>query len=81
MREAIKFSAVWFDQVLARRVGYEPIQKWIAKVDHGNQKIGNKDDIDKSCQLSTVKIFLRIGIRLLRNLWQMNEKLDRAFGF
>jgi beta-lactamase class D len=47
MREAINLSAIWFYQVLARRVGHERMQKWVTQVGYGNQKIGSKEDIDK----------------------------------
>ncbi|MFQ4144916.1 class D beta-lactamase [Chlorogloeopsis sp. ULAP02] len=47
MKEAINLSAIWFYQVLARRVGYERMQKWVTQVGYSNQKIGNKEDIDK----------------------------------
>jgi len=42
MKEAIELSAVWFYQVLARRVGHEQMQKLVAQADYGNQKIGGK---------------------------------------
>jgi beta-lactamase class D len=46
MKEAIKISAVWFYQVLARRIGHEQMQKWITKVGYGNQQIGEKQECD-----------------------------------
>ncbi|MEG4804729.1 class D beta-lactamase [Microcoleus sp. ARI1-B5] len=70
MREAIKLSAVWFYQVLARRVGHEPMQKWVAKVGYGNQKIGNKDDIDKFWLSGELRITPNEQIQFLRRLYK-----------
>ncbi len=68
MREAIKLSAVWFYQVLARRVGYEQMQKWVAKVGYGNNKIGNKQDIDKFWLSGELRITPNEQIEFLRRL-------------
>ncbi|MEG4201395.1 class D beta-lactamase [Microcoleus sp. Pol12A5] len=70
MREAIKLSAVWFYQVLARRVGHEQMQKWVAKVGYGNQKIGNKDDIDKFWLEGELRITPNEQIQFLRRLYK-----------
>jgi beta-lactamase class D len=70
MREAIKVSAVWFYQVLARRVGHEQMQKWVAKVGYGNQKIGNKDDIDKFWLEGEMRITPNEQIQFLRRLYK-----------
>jgi beta-lactamase class D len=66
MREAIKLSAVWFYQVLARRVGHEQMQKWIAQVGYGNQQIGNKEDIDKFWLEGKLRITPQQQIQFLR---------------
>ncbi|MEG4285894.1 class D beta-lactamase [Microcoleus sp. A006_D1] len=68
MREAIKLSAVWFYQVLARRVGHEQMQKWVAKADYGNQNIGKKDDIDKFWLEGELRITPNQQIQFLRRL-------------
>ena len=47
MREAFKISAVWFYQVLVRRVGYEQMQQWLTQIGYGNQAIGSEADVDK----------------------------------
>jgi beta-lactamase class D len=70
MREAMKLSAVWFYQVLARRVGHEQMQKWVAKVGYGNQKIGNKDDIDKFWLEGELRITPNEQIQFLRRLYK-----------
>jgi len=69
MREAIKVSAVWFYQVLARRVGHEQMQKWVAKVGYGNQKIGSKEDIDKFWLEGELRITPSEQIQFLRRLY------------
>lgn len=55
-----------FYQVLARRVGHEQMQKWVAKVGYGNQKIGNKDDIDKFWLEGELRITPNEQIQFLR---------------
>ncbi|MDB9512867.1 class D beta-lactamase [Kamptonema animale CS-326] len=69
MKEAFKVSAVWFYQVLARRVGYEQMQKWVTNVGYGNQKIGNKDDIDKFWLQGELRITPQEQIQFLRRLY------------
>jgi beta-lactamase class D len=66
MREAIKLSAVWFYQVLARRVGYEHMQKMVTKVGYGNQTIGEKEDIDKFWLEGKLRITPQQQIQFLR---------------
>ena len=68
MREAFKRSAVWFYQVLARRVGYERMQKWIIQTGYGNQKIGSKEDIDKFWLVGELRITPQEQIQFLRRL-------------
>lgn len=70
MREAIKVSAVWFYQVLARRVGHEQMQKWVAQVGYGNRKIGSKEDIDKFWLEGELRITPREQIQFLRRLYK-----------
>ncbi|KZL51516.1 MULTISPECIES: class D beta-lactamase [Cyanophyceae] len=69
MKEAFKVSAVWFYQVLARRIGYERMQEWVAKAGYGNQKIGNKDDIDTFWLAGEVQITPQQQIDFLRRLY------------
>ncbi len=70
MKEAIKVSAVWFYQVLARRVGHEQMQKWITQVGYGNQKIGGKEDIDKFWLEGKLRITPQAQIQFLRSLYK-----------
>jgi beta-lactamase class D len=70
MKEAIKISAVWFYQVLARRIGHEQMQKWITKVGYGNQQIGDKQDIDKFWLEGKLQITPQAQIQFLRRLYK-----------
>jgi beta-lactamase class D len=69
MREAFKLSAVWFYQVLARRVGHDRMQHWITQVQYGNQNIGGKDDIDKFWLEGKLQITPEAQIQFLRRLY------------
>lgn len=68
MREAIKVSAVWFYQVLARRVGYERMQKFVAQSNYGNKNIGTKEDIDKFWLEGKLRITPQEQIQFLSRL-------------
>ena len=70
MKEAIKLSAVWFYQVLARRVGHEQMQKWVKNVGYGNQKIGSKEDIDKFWLEGELRITPSEQIQFLQRLYK-----------
>jgi beta-lactamase class D len=70
MREAFKLSAVWFYQVLARRVGYERMQKWVTQVGYGNKQIGDKEDIDKFWLEGKLQITPQEQIQFLRRLYK-----------
>jgi beta-lactamase class D len=70
MKEAIKLSAVWFYQVLARRVGYDRMQKWVIQAGYGNQKIGSKEDIDRFWLQGELRITPQEQIQFLRHLYK-----------
>ena len=70
MKEAFKASAVWFYQVIARRVGHERMQKWVTKVGYGNQKIGSKENIDKFWLEGELRITPQEQIQFLRRLYK-----------
>lgn len=70
MREAIKLSAYWFYQVLARRVGHDRMQKWVAQVGYGNLNIGNKEDIDKFWLRGELRITPQEQIQFLQRLYK-----------
>ncbi|MGF1566487.1 MAG: class D beta-lactamase [Nodosilinea sp.] len=69
MREAIKLSAIWFYQVLARRVGHERMQRWVSQVEYGNQEIGDADDIDKFWLEGKLRITPQGQIQFLRRFY------------
>jgi len=69
MKEAIKLSAIWFYQVLARRIGHEQMQTWVTKIGYGNQKIGSKEDIDKFWLKGELRITPQEQIQFLRRLY------------
>jgi beta-lactamase class D len=70
MREAIKLSAIWFYQVLARRVGHDRMQQWVNQVGYGNQQIGSNDDIDKFWLQGELRISPEEQIQFLRRLYK-----------
>jgi beta-lactamase class D len=70
MREAIKLSAVWFYQVLARRVGHERMQKWVSQVGYGNHNVGSKTDIDKFWLEGELRITPQEQIQFLQRLYR-----------
>jgi beta-lactamase class D len=77
MREAFKRSAVWFYQVLARRVGHERMQNWIAQTGYGNQKIGTKENIDKFWLEGELRITPQEQIQFLRRLYKNEALLNK----
>ncbi|WP_347239962.1 class D beta-lactamase [Oscillatoria sp. FACHB-1406] len=78
LREAFKLSAVWFYQVLARRVGYERMQDWVKKVGYGNQNIGSKDAIDRFWLEGELRISPREQIEFLRRLYRDDLPFSKA---
>jgi beta-lactamase class D len=70
MRLAFKYSAVWFYQVLARKVGHQRMQNFVTKISYGNQNIGGKEDLDKFWLEGELRITPRQQIDFLRRLQQ-----------
>lgn len=70
MKEAINLSAIWFYQVLARRVGHDRMQKWVTQVGYGNQKIGSQADIDKFWLRGDLRITPEEQIQFLRRFYK-----------
>jgi beta-lactamase class D len=68
MKEAFKRSAIWFYQVLARRVGHPQMQKWVTQAGYGNQKIGSPDDIAQFWLEGDLRITPQEQIQFLRRL-------------
>ncbi len=73
LKEAFKRSAVWFYQVLARRVGHEKMQTWVTKAAYGNQTIGDKKEIDQFWLTGKLRITPQEQIDFLQRLY--TEKL------
>jgi beta-lactamase class D len=69
MREAFKLSAVWFYQVLARKVGFDRMQKYVTQANYGNQKIGTKEQIDSFWLNGELRISPLQQIQFLRRLY------------
>ncbi len=69
MREAIKVSAIWFYQVLARKVGHDRMQEWVTQVGYGNQQIGGSEDIDQFWLRGDLRITPQEQIQFLRRLY------------
>jgi beta-lactamase class D len=58
LRSAIKNSAVWFYQELARQIGTDRYKDWLTKLHYGNQQIGPQIDqfwLDNSLQISAMQ--------------------------
>jgi beta-lactamase class D len=70
LRQAFKYSAVWFYQVLARRIGHQRMRDFVSKIEYGNQNIGAKEDIDKFWLEGKLRITPRQQIDFLRRLQQ-----------
>lgn len=69
MRTAFNLSAVWFYQVLARRIGHERMQQWVADAGYGNQIIGNPDEIDTFWLEGDLRTTPQEQIQFLRQLY------------
>ncbi|MEM1253935.1 MAG: class D beta-lactamase [Cyanobacteria bacterium P01_H01_bin.21] len=69
LRTAFQVSAVWFYQVLARRVGHESMQQWVTNTNYGNQTIGSADEIDTFWLTGDIRITPQEQIQFLRRLY------------
>ena len=70
LRTALRISAVWFYQVLARRIGHERMQQWVAEAGYGNQDIGNAEDIDTFWLTGELRITPQEQIQFLQRLYR-----------
>lgn len=68
MESAIKYSAVWFYQRLARKIGQKKMQSWIDKVGYGNQDISEK--VDNFWLEGNLRITPKEQIDFLRRLYE-----------
>lgn len=69
IRLAFKYSAVWFYQVLARKIGHQRMQEFVSKIEYGNQDIGKKEDIDRFWLEGELRITPKQQINFLRHLY------------
>ena len=69
IRRAFSVSAVWFYQVLARRVGHERMQDWVTHIGYGNQTIGHAEDIDTFWLNGDLRITPQEQIQFLQRLY------------
>ncbi|MBW4671362.1 MAG: class D beta-lactamase [Cyanomargarita calcarea GSE-NOS-MK-12-04C] len=68
LRQAFKDSTVWFYQVLARKVGYERMQKFINQAGYGNRQIGTPEKIDRFWLEGPLQITPKQQIEFLQKL-------------
>ncbi|HEY2395476.1 MAG TPA: class D beta-lactamase [Rudaea sp.] len=66
LASAMKFSAVWFYQEMARRAGQERMQEWVDKAGYGNRDIGG--GIDQFWLGGKIRISAAQQIEFLRRL-------------
>lgn len=67
---AFNLSAVWFYQVLARRIGHDRMQQWVSAAGYGNQTIGNPSAIDSFWLEGDLRITPQQQIDFLQRLYQ-----------
>lgn len=68
LRRAFNLSAVWFYQVLARRVGHDRMQQWVSEAGYGNQTIGSPEAIDSFWLEGDLRITPQQQIEFLQRL-------------
>jgi beta-lactamase class D len=74
MRKAFKFSAVWFYQELARRIGEKKMQKFINENNYGNMNISGGIDhfwLDGELRISPIQ-----QLEFLKKLYSNNLKFS-----
>ncbi|HHP7246013.1 MAG TPA: class D beta-lactamase [Elainellaceae cyanobacterium] len=69
MRTAFSLSAVWFYQVLARRIGHDRMQQWVTEVGYGNGTIGSAGDIGTFWLTGDLRITPEEQIQFLQRLY------------
>ncbi|MDJ0702440.1 MAG: class D beta-lactamase [Leptolyngbyaceae cyanobacterium MO_188.B28] len=70
LRTALRISAVWFYQVLARRIGHELMQQWVTETGYGNQDIGSAQDIDTFWLTGDLRITPQEQVQFLQRLYR-----------
>ncbi len=72
LRLAFQYSAVWFYQVLARKIGHQRMQDFVSQIQYGDRNIGGKEDIDRFWLSGELRITPQQQIDFLRRLYQSN---------
>lgn len=72
LRLAFEYSAVWFYQVLARKIGHQRMQDFIDRMEYGNQNIGKEEDLDRFWLEGELRITPTGQINFLRR-WYQND--------
>jgi len=67
IKNAFKYSCVWYYQELARRIGKQRMQKFITQIDYGNNSIST--DIDKFWLDGSMEISINEQIEFLKKLY------------
>lgn len=70
IKQAFQASAVWFYQILARRVGYEQMKDGVNQAGYGNQTIGKPEDIDRFWLEGELRITPQQQIEFLRRFYR-----------
>lgn len=70
LRTAFQNSAVWFYQVLARRIGHERMQNYVTQVNYGNGTIGDAEAIDHFWLDGDLSITPEEQIQFLRRIYE-----------
>ncbi|MGG6240344.1 class D beta-lactamase [Nodosilinea sp. AN01ver1] len=78
MRTAFSLSAVWFYQVLARRIGHDRMQQWVSAAGYGNQTIGSPAAIDSFWLEGDLRITPQQQIEFLQRLYQNDLPFSEA---
>lgn len=75
MKDAFKFSAVWFYQELARRIGEEKMQHYISINNYGNEDISG--GIDKFWLDGGIRISVDEQIEFLKKIYKNEVKFSQ----
>lgn len=76
LRSGIRYSAVWFYQEMARRIGPERMQQYLDTLEYGNRDIS--DGIDLFWLTGSLKITAQEQIDFLERLQQKEVPFERA---
>jgi beta-lactamase class D len=74
LRSAIRVSALWYYQELARRIGVERMQSYVDRFDYGNRNLGG--GIDRFWLFGELRITPLEQVRFLRKLQERSLPLS-----